>query len=66
MQEFLLGTWWPEIIAYSQHYPLRVLAAVLSATSIVLTLTFGRPSLSGGGDDFSGFDIGDGDGGSGD
>jgi hypothetical protein len=66
MQELLLGTWWPEIIAYSQHYPWRGPAAVLSATSIVLTLMFGRPSLSGGGDDFSGIDIGDGDGGCGD
>jgi hypothetical protein len=45
---------------------LRVLAAMLSVTSMVLTLVFGRPSWSGGGDDFSGFDIGNSDGGGGD
>jgi hypothetical protein len=53
-------------VAYSHQYPLRVLIAVLSGTSIVLTLMFGRPSWSGGGDDFSGFDFGDNDGGGGD
>ena len=29
MQEFLFGTWSPQIIAYSQQYPWRVFAAVL-------------------------------------
>jgi hypothetical protein len=66
MQELLLGTWWSEILAYGRHNPLHVLIAVLSVTSIVLMLTFGRPSWSGGGDDFSGFDFGDSDGGGGD
>jgi hypothetical protein len=63
---FGFGTWYTGLISYSHHSPLRVLAAVLSVTSMVLTLVFGRPSWSGGGDDFSGFDIGDSDGGGGD
>jgi hypothetical protein len=66
MNELLLGSWVPQIVDYSHQYPLRVLIAVLSGTSIVLTLMFGRPSWSGGGDDFSGFDFGDNDGGGGD
>jgi len=31
MQEFLLGSWGPQILAYSQQYPWRVFAAVLVA-----------------------------------
>jgi hypothetical protein len=62
----IFGTWAPELIAYSQQNPLRVVAALLGATSIVLTLVFGRPSLSGDGNDFSGFYLGDGDSGGGD
>jgi hypothetical protein len=63
---FGFGTWYPELIAYSHHSPLQVLTIVLTITSMVLTLVLGRPSWSGGGDDFSGFDFGDSDGGCGD
>jgi len=60
VQEFLFGTWSPQIIAYGQQYPWRVFAAVLVAI-VLLDLMFGkeRPSSDGGG----GLDFGDGDGG---
>jgi len=64
MQELMLGTWGPELVAYSQQNPLRTVAALLGVTSIVLTLMFGKPSSSGdGGGDSGGFYFGDGDGG---
>ena len=40
MQELLLGSWDPQIAAYSQQYPWRVFAAVLVATLLVLDLMF--------------------------
>src|ERR1700736_3577944 len=60
----LLATWGPQIIAYSQPCPWRVLAAVLSVTSMALTLMFGKwRSTSGEGGDLSGLDFNDCDGG---
>jgi hypothetical protein len=61
MQEFLLGRWGPQILAYSQQYPWRVFAAVLVAIPL-LDLVFGKNRSSSGGD-IGGFDFGDGDGG---
>jgi uncharacterized membrane protein YgcG len=65
MQELLLGSWGPQIVAYSQQYPWRVFAAVLVATLLVPDLMFRKKRSSSGGDggDISGFDFGDGDGG---
>ena len=60
MQEFLFGTWSPEIIAYSQQYPWRVVAAVLVAI-LLLDLMFRKRSSSDGGH-FGGLGFGDGDG----
>jgi hypothetical protein len=63
MQE-LLETWGPQIIACSQPSPWRVFAAVLSVTSMALTLMFGKwRSASGEGGDLSGLDFNDSDGG---
>jgi len=62
----IFGTWGPELMAYSHQNPLRVVAAALGATSLVLTLVFGKLSSSGGGSDSAGFYFGDGDGGCGD
>ena len=61
MQEFLFGTWSPQIIAYSQQYPWRVFAAVLVAI-LLLDLMFRKTRSSSDGGDFGGFDFGDGDG----
>lgn len=61
MQELLLGSWSPQIVAYSQQYPWRVFAAVPVA-ALVLDLMFRKKRSSAGGD-FGGFDFGDGDGG---
>jgi hypothetical protein len=65
MQE-IFGTWGPELMAYGHQNPLRVVAAALGATSLVLTLVFGKLSWSGDGSDSGGFYFGDGDGGCGD
>ena len=63
MQELLLGTWSPPIIAYGQQYPWRVFAIVLVAI-LLLDLMFRKiPSSSGDGVDIGGLDFGDGDGG---
>ena len=56
MQEFLFGTWSPQIIAYSQQYLAAVLVAIL-----LLDLMFRKRSSSDGGD-FGGLGFGDGDG----
>jgi hypothetical protein len=61
VQEFLFGTWSPQIIAYSQQYPWRVFAAVL-VTILLLDLMFRKRSSSDGGD-IGGLGFGDGDGG---
>jgi len=60
VQEFLFGSWSPQIIAYSQQYPWRVFAAVLVAI-LLLDLMFRKRSSSDGGD-FGGWGFGDGDG----
>jgi len=65
MQE-VFGTWGPELMAYSHQNPLRVVAAALGATALVLTLVSGKLSWSGDGGDSGGFYLGDGDGGCGD
>jgi hypothetical protein len=65
MQE-IFGTWGPELMAYSHQNPLRVVAAALGATALVLTLVSGKLSWSGDGGDSGGFYLGDGDGGCGD
>jgi hypothetical protein len=62
MNELLLGSWGPQLLAYCSQYPAHVAIAALSAVSIVIILTFGRPSASGDGADFSGFGCGDSDG----
>ena len=62
----LFGTWGPELIAFTKQNPLKMAAVGINAISIVLTLMFGKFSGLTGGNDYSGFDFGDGDGGSGD
>jgi hypothetical protein len=62
MQELLFGSWSPQIIAYGQHYPWRVFAAVLVA-GLLLDLMFRKRPSSSDGADISSFDFGDGDGG---
>jgi hypothetical protein len=65
MQELLFGSWSPQIIAYGEHYPWRVFAAVLVA-ALLLDLMFRTRSSSSDGADISSFDfgvgVGDGDG----
>ncbi|HZC98103.1 MAG TPA: hypothetical protein VE267_18640 [Bradyrhizobium sp.] len=62
MQETLLGTWGPQIIAYSQQHPWHVFALLLVAI-LLMDLMFGKRSSAGGdGGDFGGFDFGGGDG----
>ena len=62
----LFGTWGPELIAYAKQNPLAALAFGLNAIAVMLTLMFGKFSRLTGGNDYSGFDFGDGDGGGGD
>ena len=50
MQEFLLGSWGPQIAAFTKQNPLQVLSVELTAVSIVLTLIFGAEDLGGCGD----------------
>jgi hypothetical protein len=59
----LFGTWGPDLIAYAKLNPLKALAIGINAISIVLMLMFGKFSGLTGGNDYSGFDFGDGDGG---
>jgi hypothetical protein len=61
MQELLLGSWSPQIIAYSQQYPWRVFAAVPVAV-LLLDLMFRKRRSSSDGGDIGGFDFGDGHG----
>ncbi|MEA2822023.1 MAG: hypothetical protein QOJ86_4027 [Bradyrhizobium sp.] len=57
MQELLLRSWGPQIIAYSQQHPWRVSAAVLV---LLLDMMF-RPNRGTGGDaDIGGWDFGGG------
>jgi hypothetical protein len=61
MQEFLLGSWGPQIAAFTKQNPLQVLSVVLTAVSIVLTLIFGVKGF--GSEDAGGCSFDDGDGG---
>jgi hypothetical protein len=60
VQELLFGTWNPPIMAFCRHYPWQVFSFVLVTAIVVFDLT--RRNRSSAGDDFSGFDFGDGDG----
>jgi hypothetical protein len=60
MQELLFGSWSPPIMAFCQQYPWQVLVFVLVTALVVFDLT--RRNRSSAGDDFAGFDFGDGDG----
>jgi hypothetical protein len=62
MQELLLGSWGPQIAAFTKQNPLQVLAAALTAVSIVLTLILGVRGFGsgdGGGCSFDDADSGD-------
>lgn len=59
MQELLLGSWGPQIAAFTKHNPLQVLAAALTAVSIVLTLTLGVRGFGSGDAGGSSLDNGD-------
>jgi hypothetical protein len=61
MQEILLGNWGPQIAAYSRQYPVQVITTVLVATTIVMTLMFGKRGSGSG--DAGGCSFDDGDGG---
>src|SRR5437879_6211822 len=41
MQEVLLGSWGPQIAAFTKQNPLQVLAVVLTAIGIAITLILG-------------------------
>ena len=61
MKEFLLGSWGPRLAAGIKQHPLEVLATVVTAVSLGLTLLLGvRGSGSG---DSGSTSFGDGDGG---
>ena len=60
MQDLLLGSWGPQIAAFTKQNPLQVLAVVLTAIGIAITLIFGvRGSGSGDGGSISDSDAGD-------
>ena len=66
MQEFLLGSWGLQIVAYTQQYPWRVFAAVLVVVLLIDMLLRKNRGTSGDAD-IGGWDFGgDGDGGCGD
>jgi hypothetical protein len=48
MQELLLGSWGPQIAAFTKQNPLQVLAATLTAVSIVLTSILGVRGIGSG------------------
>jgi hypothetical protein len=60
VEVLLLGTWGPPIMALCRQYPWQVFAFVLVTALVVFDLT--RRNRSSAGDDFGGFDFGDGDG----
>ena len=60
MQEFLLGSWGPQIAALTKQNPLQVLGVALTAVSILLTLILGVRGFGSG--DSGGCSFGDGDG----
>jgi hypothetical protein len=65
MQELLLGTWIPKIVAYSQQYPAQAFTGVLIAVLLLDFMFRERPPGRSDGGDFSISDFcgGDGDGG---
>jgi hypothetical protein len=62
MQELLFGTWTPQIIAYGQQHPWRILVAVLVAASLVDFIFAQQSPADSNCGDLSGFDFGGGDG----
>ena len=60
MQELLLGSWGPQIVAFTRQHPLEVVAAVTITISMVITPMF---LTRGSGSDVGGCNFGDGDGG---
>jgi hypothetical protein len=63
MQELLFGTWSPPIMAFCQQHFWQVFTFVLVTAIVVFDLARKNRASSGGdGGDFSGFDLGDGDG----
>jgi hypothetical protein len=60
MQELLLGSWGPQILAYGRQHPWRVFAAMLVG-GVVLDLMFPK-DRSRGDAGIGGWDFGDGDG----
>jgi hypothetical protein len=65
MQEFLPGSWGPQIAAFARQNPLQLVAVGLTAVSIALTLIFGVRGFGSGDPGGSSFGDGDGDGGCG-
>jgi len=61
MQEFLLGSWGPQTIAFTRQNPLQVTCVALTLAAIVLTLIFGSRGF--GGDGGGSWADSDGDGG---
>jgi hypothetical protein len=61
MQELLLGSWGPQITAFTKQNPLQVLSVALTAISIVTTLILGVRGF--GSDDAGGCSFDDSDGG---
>ena len=59
MQELLLGSWGPQVAAFTKQNPLQLLAAALTAVSIVLTLILGVRGFGSGDAGGSSFDDGD-------
>jgi hypothetical protein len=63
MQELLLGSWGPQIVATTQKYPWRVFAAVLVLV-LLLDMLFRQTRGTSGDAGIGGWDVGgDGDGG---
>jgi len=64
MRELLFGRWGAPVMGFCQQYPWQVFAFVLVTALVVFDLT--RRDRSSAGDDFGGFDFGDGGDGCGD
>ena len=59
MQDLLLGSWGPQIAAFTKQNPLQVLAVVLTAIGIAITLIFGVRGFGSGDGSISDSDAGD-------
>ena len=64
MQEFLLGSWGPQAVAFTRQNPFQVASVVLTMVSLLLTLTLGVRGFGGGDAGGSGRPDGDSDSGS--